>query len=153
VKGPNVCKGYWRNPEKTKAEFRADGFFITGDLGTRDADGYVQIVGRGKDLIISGGFNVYPKEVEVEIDALPGVVESAVVGLPHPDLGDAVTAMVVTKTGTEIDQAAVQASLKQRLAGFKVPKRVVTVKELPRNAMGKVQKNALRDGYATLYKS
>jgi malonyl-CoA/methylmalonyl-CoA synthetase len=153
VKGPNVFKGYWRNPEKTRAEFSADGFFITGDLGTIDEEGYVRIVGRGKDLIISGGFNVYPKEVETEIDALPGVIESAVVGLPHPDLGEAVTAMVVMEAGLEIDQAGVQSSLKQRLAGFKVPKRVVGIKELPRNTMGKVQKNVLRENYATLYQN
>jgi malonyl-CoA/methylmalonyl-CoA synthetase len=153
VKGPNVFKGYWRNPEKTRAEFSADGFFITGDLGTIDEEGYVRIVGRGKDLIISGGFNVYPKEVETEIDALPGVIESAVVGLPHPDLGEAVTAMVVMEAGLEIDQAGVQSSLKQRLAGFKVPKRVVGIKELPRNTMGKVQKNVLRENYATLYRN
>jgi malonyl-CoA/methylmalonyl-CoA synthetase len=151
VKGPNVFKGYWRNPEKTKAEFRADGFFITGDLGTIDDRGYVRIVGRGKDLIISGGFNVYPKEVEAEIDALPGVIESAVVGLPHADLGEAVTAMVVMEAGAEIDQTDVQTALKRRLAGFKVPKRVIAIAELPRNAMGKVQKNVLRDSYSTLY--
>jgi malonyl-CoA/methylmalonyl-CoA synthetase len=151
VKGPNVCKGYWRNPEKTKAEFREDGFFMTGDLGTIDDNGYVRIVGRGKDLIISGGFNVYPKEVELEIDALPGIVESAVVGLPHPDLGEAVTAMIVATPGAAVDEKSIQASLKQRLAGYKVPKRVLPVHELPRNTMGKVQKNRLRESYVGLY--
>jgi malonyl-CoA/methylmalonyl-CoA synthetase len=151
VKGPNVCKGYWRNPEKTAAEFREDGFFITGDLGTIDDKGYVRIVGRGKDLIISGGFNVYPKEVEAEIDALPGVVESAVVGLPHPDLGEAVTAMIVATPGADVDEKFIQASLRQRLAGYKVPKRVLPVPELPRNTMGKVQKNRLRESHVSLY--
>jgi malonyl-CoA/methylmalonyl-CoA synthetase len=150
VKGPNVFQGYWRMPEKTAAEFRADGFFITGDLGKVDARGYVHIVGRGKDLIISGGFNVYPKEVETEIDALPGVIESAVIGLAHPDFGEAVTAVVVG--GPEApDEAGVQAALEGRLARFKCPKRVLFVDELPRNTMGKVQKNLLREAYAGLY--
>jgi malonyl-CoA/methylmalonyl-CoA synthetase len=150
VKGPNVFQGYWRMPEKTAAEFRADGFFITGDLGKLDGRGYVHIVGRGKDLIISGGFNVYPKEVETEIDALPGVVESAVIGLAHPDFGEAVTAVVVGGAGCP-DEAGVQAALEGRLARFKCPKRVLFVDELPRNTMGKVQKNVLRDRFAGLY--
>lgn len=151
VKGPNVFQGYWRMPEKTAAEFRADGFFITGDLGKVDARGYVHIVGRGKDLIISGGFNVYPKEVETEIDALPGVVESAVIGLAHPDFGEAVTAVVVSGPGCP-DEAGVQAALEERLARFKCPKRVLFVDELPRNTMGKVQKNLLREAHAGLYR-
>ncbi|MDQ0468623.1 malonate--CoA ligase [Labrys wisconsinensis] len=151
VRGPNVFKGYWRMPEKTVAEFRPDGFFITGDLGRIDAAGYVQIVGRGKDLIISGGLNVYPKEVEAEIDALPGVVESAVIGLPHPDFGEGVTAVVVRVPDADIDEAAVLAAMDGRLARFKQPKRVLFAEELPRNAMGKVQKALLRERHAGLY--
>ena len=150
VKGPNVFKGYWQNPEKTAAEFRADGFFITGDLGKIDAQGYVHIVGRGKDLIITGGFNVYPKEVENEIDALPGVVESAVIGVPHADFGEAVVAVVVLDGEGGPDAGAVMAHLETRLAKFKQPKRVVFVADLPRNAMGKVQKAALRAQYSGL---
>lgn len=153
VKGPNVFAGYWNMPEKTAAEFRPDGFFITGDLGKIDARGYVHIVGRGKDLIISGGFNVYPKEVEEEIDALPGVVESAVIGLPHPDLGEAVTAVVATGGKGAFSEAAVIAALKDRLARFKQPRRVLFVDDLPRNAMGKVQKALLREQHAGLYKA
>jgi malonyl-CoA/methylmalonyl-CoA synthetase len=151
VKGPNVFKGYWRMPEKTRAEFRDDGFFITGDLGQIDSQGYVSIVGRGKDLVISGGYNIYPKEVEVEIDQLPGVVESAVIGVPHPDFGESVTAIVVRERGAEIDEKAVIAALEHRLARYKQPKRVVFVDELPRNTMGKVQKKVLRDNYTDLY--
>jgi len=151
VKGPNVFKGYWRMPEKTKAEFRDDGFFITGDLGKVDAKGYFHIVGRGKDLVISGGFNVYPKEIESEIDALDGVVESAVIGVPHPDFGEGVTAVVVAKPGATIDEASVLKALEGRLAKFKMPKRVLLEPELPRNTMGKVQKNVLRDKYKDLY--
>ncbi|RYE75763.1 MAG: malonyl-CoA synthase, partial [Hyphomicrobiales bacterium] len=127
VKGPNVFKGYWRNPEKTKAEFRADGFFITGDLGKIDAAGYVHIVGRGKDLIITGGYNVYPKEVEAEIDEMPGVIESAVIGCPHPDFGEGVTAVVVAKAGADISAAGIAKALEQRLAKFKQPKQVFVV--------------------------
>ncbi len=152
VKGPNVFKGYWRMPEKTMAEFRADGFFITGDLGRIDGNGYVVIVGRGKDLVISGGLNVYPKEVETEIDAIPGVVESAVVGVPHKDFGEGVTAIVVAKPGSGLDEAAVMAALEGRLAKFKLPKRVIFLDDLPRNAMGKVQKALLRERYADLYR-
>ena len=144
VRGPNVFKGYWRMPEKTALEFRADGFFITGDLGRIGPDGYVAIVGRGKDLIISGGLNVYPKEIESVIDDLDGVVESAVIGVPHPDLGEAVAAVVVQTPGAAADEAGVIAAVRERLAGFKVPKRVWFADSLPRNAMGKVQKNALR---------
>jgi malonyl-CoA/methylmalonyl-CoA synthetase len=150
VKGPNVFKGYWRNSEKTTQEFRSDGFFITGDLGRVDAEGYVQIVGRAKDLIISGGFNVYPKEVESEIDALAGVIESAVVGLPHEDFGEAVAAFVVLHSGASLDEPMVRDALAKRLAKFKLPKRVIFVEELPRNAMGKVQKNVLRETYGSL---
>jgi malonyl-CoA/methylmalonyl-CoA synthetase len=151
VKGPNVFKGYWRMPEKTKAEFRDDGFFITGDLGKIDDQGYVHIVGRGKDLVISGGFNVYPKEIESEIDAMPGVVESAVIGVPHADFGEGVTAVVVCNKGADVTEASVLNGLDGRLAKFKMPKRVFVVEELPRNAMGKVQKNILRDQYAKIY--
>lgn len=151
VKGPNVFKGYWRMPEKTEAEFRPDGYFITGDLGKIDADGYVRIVGRGKDLVISGGYNIYPKEVETEIDLLPGVVESAVIGVPHPDFGEGVTAIVVRKPEAGIDETAVLGGLKDRLARYKQPKRVIFVDDLPRNTMGKVQKNVLRETYKSLY--
>ncbi len=151
VKGPNVFAGYWRNPEKTRAEFRADGFFITGDLGKIDARGYVHIVGRGKDLVISGGFNVYPKEVETEIDAIPGVTESAVIGLAHPDFGEGVTAVGVREPGAGLTEAEVLATLSKTLAKFKQPKRVLFVDDLPRNAMGKVQKNVLRDAYKGIY--
>src|SRR5437660_4481749 len=151
VKGPNVFKGYWRMPEKTKGEFRDDGFFITGDLGKIDAKGYVHIVGRGKDLVISGGFNVYPKEIESEIDAMPGVIESAVIGVPHADFGEGVTAVLVCDKGAKVDETSVLKALDGRLAKFKMPKRVIVVDELPRNAMGKVQKNILRDTYSDIY--
>jgi malonyl-CoA/methylmalonyl-CoA synthetase len=151
VRGPNVFKGYWRNPEKTRSEFRHDGFFVTGDLGMIDHRGYVHIVGRGKDLIITGGYNVYPKEVETEIDALPGVLESAVFGVPHPDFGEGVTAAVVARPGSPLDGAAILAGLEGRLARFKLPKQVVVLPELPRNAIGKVQKAVLRETYGSLY--
>jgi malonyl-CoA/methylmalonyl-CoA synthetase len=151
VKGPNVFKGYWLMPEKTSQEFRADGYFITGDLARLDEGGYVRIVGRAKDLIISGGFNVYPIEIEAEIDALDGVAESAVIGLPHRDFGEGVTAVVVSSPGALLSEEAVLAALKERLAGYKLPKRVFFDSELPRNAMGKVQKNALRERYKGLY--
>jgi malonyl-CoA/methylmalonyl-CoA synthetase len=151
VRGPNVFKGYWRMPEKTAAEFRADGFFITGDLGLIDQRGYVHIVGRGKDLVISGGFNVYPKEIESEIDQISGVVESAVVGLPHPDFGEGVTAVVVKKPDSALDEAAIVSALSDKLARYKQPKRILFMSELPRNAMGKVQKNVLRQQFAGLY--
>ncbi|MGF6428889.1 MULTISPECIES: malonate--CoA ligase [Bradyrhizobium] len=151
VKGPNVFQGYWRMPEKTKAEFRGDGFFITGDLGKIDDKGYVHILGRGKDLVISGGFNVYPKEIESEIDAMPGVIESAVIGVPHADFGEGVTAVLVCSKGADISEASVLKALDGRLAKFKMPKRVFVVDELPRNAMGKVQKNILRDTYKDIY--
>ena len=147
VKGPNVFKGYWRMPEKTAEEFTADGYFKTGDVGKFDESGYLSIVGRSKDLIISGGYNVYPKEIESFIDEMNGVVESAVVGVPHPDFGEAVTAVVVSKPGASLSEADVIGSLKSKIANFKVPKRVFFVPELPRNTMGKVQKNVLRDLY------
>ena len=153
VKGPNVFRGYWLMPEKTAEEFRPDGFFITGDLARIDERGYVQIVGRAKDLIISGGFNVYPIEIEAEIDALDGVAESAVIGLPHPDFGEGVTAVVVTAPGAILTEAAVLAALEHRLARYKLPKRVFFTAALPRNAMGKVQKKALREAHDGVYAS
>ena len=153
VRGPNVFNGYWRMPEKTAAEFRKDGFFITGDVGRLDERGYLFIIGRAKDLIISGGFNVYPVEVESEIDALAGVAESAVIGVPHPDFGEGVTAVVVPRPGAALDENALRAALEQRLAKYKLPKRIVFVAEMPRNAMGKVQKAALRETYSGLYNS
>ncbi|WP_022721223.1 malonyl-CoA synthase [Rhodopseudomonas sp. B29] len=152
VKGPNVFKGYWRMPEKTKSEFRDDGFFITGDLGKIDHKGYVHILGRGKDLVITGGFNVYPKEIESEIDAMPGVVESAVIGVPHADFGEGVTAVVVREKGAAIDEVQVLKALDGQLAKFKMPKKVLFVDDLPRNTMGKVQKNVLRETYKDIYK-
>jgi malonyl-CoA/methylmalonyl-CoA synthetase len=153
VKGPNVCGGYWRNKEKTAEAFRADGYFITGDLGFIDQAGYLSIVGRDKDLIITGGLNVYPKEVEAEIDALEGVVESAVIGLPHPDFGEAVTAIVACGANplASLTEAAILERLAERLARFKQPKRIVFLADLPRNAMGKVQKSKLRDDWRDLY--
>ncbi len=148
LKGPNVFKGYWRNPEKTAEEFRADGFFISGDLARIDERGYVHIVGRAKDLIISGGYNVYPKEIEQAIDELDGVQESAVIGLPHRDFGEAVAAVVIAApSGAPLEESEIIARLKDRLAGYKVPKRIFTAGSLPRNAMGKVQKNQLREVY------
>ncbi|MDH4991232.1 malonyl-CoA synthase [Aquamicrobium lusatiense] len=151
VRGPNVFKGYWNMPEKTKAEFRDDGFFITGDLGLIDERGYVHIVGRGKDLVISGGYNIYPKEIESEIDLIDGVLESAVIGVPHADFGEGVTAVVVPKTGAALKEDEILATLGERLARYKLPKRVLFVEELPRNTMGKVQKNLLREAWKDLY--
>ena len=149
IKGANVFSGYWRMPEKTKDEFTADGYFKTGDIGSIDKDGYVSIVGRAKDLIISGGFNVYPKEIELVIDAMPGIAESAVIGLPHPDFGEAVTAVIVRSIeGATLSEADVIARVKTELANFKVPKHVHFVDELPRNTMGKVQKNILRERFS-----
>ena len=145
VRGPNVFKGYWRMPEKTAEEFREDGFFVTGDLARIDADGYITIVGRAKDLVISGGYNVYPKEVEGEIDRLEGVAESAVVGAPHADFGEGVVAIVVREPGSVLDAEEIQVALQDRLAKFKQPKAIFFMGELPRNTMGKVQKNALRE--------
>lgn len=151
VRGPNVFKGYWNMPEKTKEELRENGFFITGDLGLIDERGYVHIVGRGKDLVISGGYNIYPKEVESEIDQLVGVVESAVIGVPHQDFGEGVTAVVVLQENAELDENTVLASLTEKLARYKLPKRIIFVDELPRNTMGKVQKNVLRESYNHIY--
>ncbi len=153
VRGPNVFKGYWRMPEKTKAELLDDGFFVTGDLALVDERGYVQIVGRDKDLVISGGFNVYPKEVEQVIDAMPEVMESAVIGVPHPDFGEGVTAVVVLLPGQKLEEADVVKALAGHLAKFKQPKRVFFVDALPRNTMGKVQKKQLRDQYKDIYQN
>ena len=150
VRGPNVFKGYWRMPDKTAEEFRTDGFFVTGDLATIGADGYVEIVGRAKDLVITGGFNVYPREVEAAIDALPGVAESAVIGVPHPDFGEAVLAVAAPEAGAAPREADILGALGD-LAKFKRPKRVVFVEALPRNAMGKVQKAELRRIYADAF--
>ena len=144
VAGPNVFSGYWGMPEKTEAEFRGE-FFITGGIGLIDDRGYVSIVGRSKDLIISGGYNIYPKEVEAEIDALEGVAESAVVGIPHPDFGEAVAAVIVPKPGADLSEDFIRQALSVRLARYKLPKHIRFVRELPRNTMGKVQKNVLRD--------
>ncbi|SFP26040.1 malonate--CoA ligase [Tranquillimonas alkanivorans] len=151
VRGRNVFKGYWRMPEKTREELREDGFFITGDLAQIDADGYVTIVGRNKDLIISGGYNVYPKEVELVLDAQPGVLESAVVGVPHPDFGESPVGVLVAEPGAEIDLAAVEAAMGRELARYKQPKSLVVIDELPRNTMGKVQKAALRERFAKTF--
>lgn len=158
VRGPNVFAGYWRMPEKTREEFTADGWFRTGDMGRWGGvsggravpDDYLSIVGRSKDLIISGGYNVYPKEIETLIDDMPGVDESAVIGVPHPDFGEAVVAVVVPKPGARLDPAAMLAEIKANIANYKVPKRLHIVDELPRNAMGKVQKNILREQYKAL---
>jgi len=151
VRGPNVFAGYWRMPEKTKEEFTADGWFKTGDVGKIEADGYVTIVGRSKDLIISGGYNVYPAEIEGFINEMPGVAESAVVGVPHPDFGEAVVAVVVAKPAATLDGPAMVATLKGQIANFKVPKQLFVVADLPRNAMGKVQKNLLREQHKGLF--
>ena len=151
VRGSNVFQGYWRMPEKTREEFTADGWFKTGDVGKVEGDGYVTIVGRSKDLIISGGFNVYPAEVEATLNDMSDIAESAVVGVPHPDFGEAVVAVIVARPGKTPDGQAVIANLKEKIARFKVPKQVFVVEELPRNAMGKVQKNLLRQRYADLF--
>jgi malonyl-CoA/methylmalonyl-CoA synthetase len=151
VKGPNVFKGYWRMPEKTADEFTTDLWFKTGDVGKVGSDGYVTIVGRSKDLIISGGYNVYPAEIEDCINQMPGVAESAVVGVPHADFGEAVVAVVVPKPGAALDGQAITATLKAQIANFKVPKALFVVNELPRNTMGKVQKNLLREQHKTLF--
>jgi malonyl-CoA/methylmalonyl-CoA synthetase len=144
-----VFQGYWQMPEKTAAELRADGFFITGDLAKMDTDGYVTIVGRGKDLIISGGYNIYPKEIELVLDALPGVLESAVVGAPHGDFGESVVAVLVADGPLQLE--AVQAAIGSELARFKQPRHYAIVDALPRNTMGKVQKNLLRDQFADVF--
>ena len=151
VKGPNVFKGYWRMPEKTAEEFTADGYFKTGDVGKQGADGYITIVGRSKDLIISGGYNVYPAEIEGYLNEMPGVLESALVGVPHPDFGEVGVAVLIPKPGALLDGAQVLSQLKSRLANFKIPKQCFVVEELPRNTMGKVQKNLLRAQYQALF--
>ncbi|AGT11089.1 malonate--CoA ligase [Paracoccus aminophilus] len=151
VRGHNVFKGYWQMPEKTREELRENGFFITGDIGVIDAEGYVSIIGRQKDLIISGGYNIYPKEIELLLDEAPGVLESAVIGVPHPDFGEAVVAVFVAAPGEAPDPQALAAGLAPRLARFKQPKRYEIVAALPRNTMGKVQKNLLRDTYRGLF--
>jgi malonyl-CoA/methylmalonyl-CoA synthetase len=151
VKGPNVFKGYWRMPEKTKEEFTDDGWFKTGDVGKIDERGYVVIVGRSKDLIITGGYNVYPAEIEGYLNEMPGVAESAVIGVPHADFGEAVVAVVVAKDGKSLDSTSLVSELKSRIANFKVPKQVFVVNELPRNAMGKVQKNVLREQHKGMF--
>jgi len=153
VRGPNVFAGYWQMPEKTKEEFRDDGFFITGDLGKIDADGYVHIVGRGKDLIISGGYNIYPKEIELLLDQQDGVLESAVIGVPHPDFGEGVVGVIVPLKQAHVEEASIMAAIKDKIARFKQPKKLYVVDELPRNTMGKVQKNILRDRYAGTFAS
>ena len=152
VRGDNVFKGYWRMPAKTAEDLHADGFFNTGDKGTLSEDGYVSIVGRSKDVVITGGLNVYPKEVELIIDSLEGVKESAVIGLPHNDFGEAVVAIVVFDNDTDHpDEEAIITILKEQIAMFKVPKRVMPIKQLPRNTMGKVQKNILRNQFCDLF--
>lgn len=151
VKGPNVFSGYWRMPEKTAQEFRDDGYFITGDMASMDEDGYIRIVGRGKDLIISGGLNIYPKEVELLLDEQAGVLESAVIGAPHSDLGEAVVGVVVAKPGATVDEQSLLEAIRDRIARFKQPRRIIIIPELPRNTMGKVQKNALRATYHDLF--
>ena len=145
IRGPNVFKGYWQMPEKTKQEFRDDGFFITGDIGTIDSDNYLSIVGRSKDLIISGGYNVYPKEIEIILDDVEGVYESAIIGVPHPDFGEGVLAVVVLAAGADLNEDGIKNNLKQKIAAYKRPKNIFFVDELPRNTMGKVLKNILRD--------
>ncbi|MFC5523808.1 malonate--CoA ligase [Polaromonas jejuensis] len=151
VKGPNVFKGYWRMPEKTREEFTSDGYFKTGDVGKIDERGYITIVGRSKDLIISGGYNVYPAEIEAYINEMPGVLESALVGVPHPDFGEVGVAIVIPKPGATLQADGVVAALKSRLANFKIPKQCFVATELPRNTMGKVQKNLLREKYQRLF--
>ena len=147
IRGTNVFRGYWRMPEKTREEFSDDGWFRTGDIGVFDDDGYLSIVGRAKDLIITGGYNVYPKEIELVIDDLPGVDESAVIGVAHADFGEAVTAVIVPRANARLEEANIIRELKSKLAGYKVPKRVYFVDALPRNSMGKVQKNLLRERF------
>jgi malonyl-CoA/methylmalonyl-CoA synthetase len=151
VKGPNVFGGYWRMPEKTKEEFTLDGYFKTGDVGKVDPRGYVVIVGRSKDLIISGGYNVYPAEIEGYINDMPGVAESALIGVAHPDFGEVGVAVVIAKPQAQLDADGIIAALKSQLANFKIPKKCFVVAELPRNTMGKVQKNLLREQYKNLF--
>jgi malonyl-CoA/methylmalonyl-CoA synthetase len=152
IKGPNVFKGYWRMPEKTSQEFTEDGFFVTGDISSMDDEGRVSIVGRSKDLIITGGLNVYPKEIEGVIDAIAGVKESAVIGVSHPDFGEGVTAIVIPDGSTDLTEGDIIKVINEQLAKFKLPKKIFIASDLPRNTMGKVQKNVLRDNYANIYK-
>ncbi|MDG1859643.1 MAG: AMP-binding protein, partial [Emcibacteraceae bacterium] len=151
IKGPNVFGGYWRMPEKTKQEFTSDGYFITGDISTMDSDGRVSIVGRAKDLIITGGLNVYPKEIESIVDDIDGVKESAVIGVPHNDFGEGVTAIVIIDGTKNLSEENIMTVLNEKLAKFKQPKKIIIIDALPRNTMGKVQKNALRETYAEIY--
>ncbi|MEP5088481.1 MAG: AMP-binding protein, partial [Paracoccaceae bacterium] len=151
VRGPNVFKGYWQMPEKTAEELRDDGYFITGDLGKIDEDGYLHIVGRNKDLIISGGYNVYPKEIELLLDDQPGVLESAVIGVPHPDFGETVVGVLVAQNDTELDLHTIKTNIGLTLARFKLPQKLIVLPELPRNTMGKVQKKNLRQDYKNLF--
>ena len=153
IKGANIFSGYWKMPEKTAQEFREDGYFITGDMATMDEEGRISIVGRSKDLVISGGFNIYPKEIETVIDAMPGVLESAVIGVPHPDFGEGLTAVVVAQEESTLEEKMFKSYLADKLAKFKQPKKIFIVPELPRNVMGKVQKKALREEYANIYMS
>jgi len=152
VRGPNVFQGYWQMPEKTAEELRPDGFFITGDLGQIDADGYVSIVGRNKDLIISGGYNIYPKEIELLLDDQPGVLESAVIGVPHPDFGESVIGVLVAQSDQALDLDQIMANIGTSLARFKQPQKLIVLPELPRNTMGKVQKKSLRDMFAGTFR-
>ena len=151
VRGPNVFKGYWNMPEKTAKELREDGFFITGDLGQIDADGYLQIVGRNKDLIISGGYNIYPKEIELLLDMQDGILESAIVGVPHPDFGETVVGVLVANPGETPDLEAIKKNITTSLARFKHPQKLFLLPELPRNTMGKVQKNVLREEFGDMF--
>ena len=151
IRGPNVFKGYWGMPEKTAEELRENGFFITGDLGSIGEDGYVSLVGRSKDLIISAGYNIYPKEIELILDCIDGVFESAVIGVPHPDLGEAMVAVIVTESGISLNQDSITGFLQNRIARFKHPKQIIFIDELPRNSMGKVQKNVLRESYQEIF--
>ncbi|HSF90988.1 MAG TPA: AMP-binding protein, partial [Paracoccaceae bacterium] len=151
VRGPNVFKGYWKMPEKTAEELRADGFFITGDLGLIDDDGYVTIIGRNKDLIISGGYNIYPKEIELVLDEQPGVLESAVIGVPHPDFGESVVALLVAEPGVTLSPDRIMVALGEELARFKQPKKIIVMPDFPRNTMGKLQKNLLREQFADAF--
>jgi malonyl-CoA/methylmalonyl-CoA synthetase len=151
VRGPNVFKGYWKMPEKTKAELRENGFFITGDLGKIDKEGYVHILGRDKDLIISGGFNIYPKELEEIIDDQVGVLESAVIGVPHPDFGETPIAVIVKEAEMAPNIEVIDRNLRKSLARYKHPRKIIIVDKLPRNTMGKVQKNILRSDYGELF--
>ena len=150
VRGPNVFQGYWNMPEKTAAEFRSDGYFITGDIGLIDDDGYVHIVGRSKDLIISGGYNIYPREIELILDEQPGVLESAVIGVPHEDLGESTLGLIVPEPDAQLQLEDIAVAIGKQLARYKQPRKLLVVDELPRNTMGKVQKNVLRDRYSDL---